>query len=65
LIGECEASFKSTHGGSVQDLVAFPAKRDQVGFGVVTQGAASSDVVNIEILGASTFLAAPTITFQD
>ena len=47
------------------DLVAFPAKRDQVGLGVVTQGAAPSDVVNIEIPGASTFLAAPTIAFQD
>jgi hypothetical protein len=49
----------------MQNLVAFPAKRDQVGLRVVTKGAASSDVVNIEILRASTFLAAPTIAFQD
>jgi hypothetical protein len=49
----------------VQDLVAFPAKRDQVGFGVVTQGAAPSDVVNIEVLGGPTFLTAPTVAFQD
>jgi predicted RNA-binding protein with TRAM domain len=33
----------------VQNLVAFPTKRDQVGFSVVTKGAAPSDVVNIEI----------------
>jgi len=43
--------------------MAFPAKRDQVGLSVVTQGAAPSDVVNIKILGASTFLTAPTIAF--
>jgi hypothetical protein len=44
-------------------LVAFPAKRDQVGLSIVTKGAALYDVVNIEILGASTFLTAPTITY--
>ena len=51
--------------GSVQNLVALPTKRDQVGLCIVTQGAAQYHVVNIEILGASTFLTAPTITLQD
>jgi len=32
--------------GSVQNLVAFPTKRDQVGLCVVTNGAPSSHVVN-------------------
>jgi hypothetical protein len=49
----------------VQNLVAFPAKRDQVGLSVVTQGAAPFDVVNIEIPGASTFLTPPIVAFQD
>jgi hypothetical protein len=30
--------------------MTFPAKRDQVGLCVVAEGAATSDVVNIEIL---------------
>jgi hypothetical protein len=33
----------------VQNLVAFPAKRDQVGLVVVAEGAAALDVVNIEV----------------
>jgi hypothetical protein len=49
----------------VQKLVAFPAKRDQVCLCVVTKGAAASHVVNVETLGASTYLTAPTITLQD
>ena len=49
----------------MQDLVAFPTKRDQVGLYVVAKGAAPSHVVNIEVLGASTYLAAPTVTLQD
>ena len=52
-------------GGPVQNLVAFSTKRDQVGLCVVTKGTAPSYVVNIEILGASTLLTAPTITLQD
>jgi hypothetical protein len=52
-------------GGPVQMLVAFPAKRDQVGLYVVAKGAAPSHVVNIEVLGASTYLTAPTVTLQD
>jgi hypothetical protein len=59
-----KAPLKSA-GEPVQKLVAFPAKRDQVGLGIVTKAAAPSQVVNIEILGASTFLTAPTITLQD
>jgi hypothetical protein len=49
----------------VQNPVAFPTKRDQVGLDVITKGAASSDMVNIEVLRASTFLTSPAITFQD
>ena len=49
----------------MQKLVAFPAKRDQVGLRVITEGAAGSHVVNIEIPEGSAFLAAPTITLQD
>jgi hypothetical protein len=37
------------YGESVENLVAFPTKRDQVGLSVVTKRAAPSDVVNIEI----------------
>ena len=49
----------------MQKLVAFPAQSDQVGLDVFTKGAAPLDVVNIEILRASTFLAAPAIAFQN
>jgi hypothetical protein len=49
----------------VQYLMACPTKRDQVGLRVVTKGAAPCQVVNIEVLGASTLLTAPTITLQD
>jgi hypothetical protein len=49
----------------VQKLVEFPAKRDQVGLCIVANTAAPSQVVNIEILRASTFLTAPAITLQD
>jgi hypothetical protein len=52
-------------GEPVQNLVAFPAKRDQVDLCIVTKAAAPSQVVNIEILGTSTFLTAPAITLQD
>jgi hypothetical protein len=46
-------------------MVALPAQRDEVGLCVVTQGAATSYVVNLKTLGASTFLTAPTIPLQD
>ena len=46
-------------------LMAFPAKRNQVRLGVVTKGAPPYQMVNIEILGGSTSLTAPTVTFQD
>jgi hypothetical protein len=49
----------------MENLVAFPTKRDQIGLSVVTKAAARSHVVNIKILGVSTFLTAPTITLQD
>jgi hypothetical protein len=58
------APLKSA-GGPVQKLVAFPTNRDQVGLCIVTKAAAPSQVVHIEILGASTFLTAPTIPLQD
>jgi hypothetical protein len=49
----------------VQDLVALPTKRYQVGLCIVAKDAAPLDVVNIEILRASTLLTAPPIAFQD
>jgi hypothetical protein len=48
----------------VQHLVAFPTKRDQVGFQVLSKGTAPSQVVNIEILEAATYLTAPVIARQ-
>jgi hypothetical protein len=49
----------------VLNLVAFPAKRDQVGLRVVTQGAAPLYMMNVQIPEGSALLAAPTVTFQD
>lgn len=49
----------------MQNLVAFPTECDQVGLSIVTKVAAPFYVVNIEVLAASTFLTAPTITVQD
>jgi hypothetical protein len=40
----------SSRSGPVQNLVAFPAKRDQVGLGIVTKGAAQYHVVNFKSL---------------
>jgi len=56
---------RTTVGGPVLKVVAFPAERDQICLSVVTKGAASSHVVNVEISGASTSLTAPTIPLQD
>ena len=49
----------------MENLVAFPTKRDQVGLGVVTQGASPSHMMNVEISEGSAFLAAPAVAFQD
>ena len=49
----------------MQSLVAFPTKRDQVGLHVVSKGATPSQVVDIEILEAPTYLTAPVVTDQD
>ena len=49
----------------MQDLVAFPTERDQVGLRVVTKGASPSYMMNIEIVEGSALLAAPTVAFQD
>jgi hypothetical protein len=57
--------LRQSAGGPVQNLVALPAKRDQVGFCVLTKGAAPSHVVNIEMPRGSALLAAPTILLQD
>src|SRR6266481_285967 len=46
-------------------LVAFPAKRNQIRLDVVTECAAPSQVVNIEILEGATYLTAPVVTHQD
>jgi hypothetical protein len=45
--------------------VAFPTKCDEVRFHVVTEGAAPSHVVDIEIPEGSAFLTTPTVAFQD
>jgi hypothetical protein len=49
----------------VYELVAVSTKRDQIGLVVVAKRTAPLDVVNVEILRASTCLAAPTIALQD
>jgi len=46
-------------------LVAFPAKRNQISFDIVTNCATPSQVMNIEILEAATYLTAPVVTHQD
>ena len=51
--------------GTVQNFVAFPAKRNQIRLDVVTKCAAPSQVVNIEILEGATHLTAPVVTQQD
>ena len=56
---------RTTVGGPVLKVVAFPTERDQIRLSVVTKSAASSHVVNVEIPGASTSLTAPTIPLQD
>ena len=49
----------------MQRLVAFPTKRNQISLDVVTECATPSQVVNIEILEAATYLTAPVIALQD
>ena len=51
--------------GPVQNLVAFSTKRDQVGLRVITKNVAPSNMVNMEILGASALLNSATVTPQD
>lgn len=51
--------------GPVQSLVAFPTKCYEVLLRVVTEGAAPSHVVDIEIPEGSAFLTTPTVAFQD
>jgi hypothetical protein len=51
--------------GPVQDLVTFPTNCNQVSLAIVTECAAPSQVVNIEILEAATYLTAPVIARQD
>jgi len=50
--------------GAVQNFVAFPANRDQVGLQILSKSAAPPQVVNIEIFEAATCLAAPVIALQ-
>ena len=57
-------SLRARKGGPVQDLVAFPTKRDEVAFRVVSIGASAFHVVNVEIPERSTLLAAPTVALQ-
>jgi hypothetical protein len=59
-----KTSLPTKLGGTVQDLVTFPTKRDEVSFRVVTEGASPSQVVNVQIPERSTLLAAPTVALQ-
>jgi hypothetical protein len=49
----------------VQGLVAFPAKRDQIGLCVISTGASPSHMVNVEVPEGSAFLTAPIVAFQN
>ena len=49
----------------MQHSVAAPAKRDQVGLRVVTEGASPSHVMDIQIPERPTLLAAPTVAIED
>ena len=46
-------------------LVASPAKRNQISFDIVTNCATPSQVMNIEIFEAATYLTAPVVARQD
>ena len=52
-------------GRSMHCLVTFPAKRNQISLDIVTKCATPSQVVDIEILEAATYLTAPVVTDQD
>ena len=56
---------QESSGRVVPQLMAFSADRNEVRLGIITKRTAPSHVVNIEILGASTLLTAPSIAFQD
>ena len=44
--------------------MAFSAQRDQVGFRITTRVAAKLEVVHLQMLHATAYLAAPSIAFQ-
>jgi hypothetical protein len=46
-------------------FVAFPAERNQIALDIATKGATPSQVVNIKILEAPTYLTTPVVTHQD
>jgi hypothetical protein len=46
-------------------FVAFPAERNQISLDIATKGATPSQVVNIKILEAPTYLTTPVVTHQD
>jgi hypothetical protein len=51
--------------GPVQSVVALPTKCYEVRLRVVTEGAAPSHVVDIEIPEGSAFLTTPTVALQN
>jgi hypothetical protein len=57
--------FISLAGESVENLMAFPTKCDEVGLSVIPKSATPNHVMNVEILRASTTLTAPTISLQN
>jgi len=60
-----DAQVDQLFGRLMHCLVAFPAKRNQISFDIVTNCATPSQVMNIEILEAATYLTAPVIAHQD
>ncbi len=49
----------------MENLVAFPTKRDQVDLRIVTKGASPPHMMNVQIPEGSAFLASPTVALQD
>jgi hypothetical protein len=60
-----DAQVNRSLGRLMHCLVAFPAKRNQISLDIVTKCATPSQVVNIKILEAATYLTAPVIALQD
>ena len=60
-----DAQVDRLFGRLMHCLMAISANRNQISLDIVTKCATPSQVVNIEILEAATFLTAPIVTHQD